>query len=174
MARKRNVTRSDGRIAVQVYLGRDENGKRKYKTVYGSTQKEANAKAAEVKAKIGKGLDVLSVRNTFGEWRRLWWNVKKNQISAGTQDMYKTGQKWLSRFEYSDINKIRTADIELALIDASKEHLSKHTLAVIRMTAMQGVGGSSPLVLTKKPDTKWCLAFSFAEKSAKYLRQMPA
>ena len=44
MPKKRNTKRADGRIAVQVYVGRDENGKRKYKTVYGSTQKEADEK----------------------------------------------------------------------------------------------------------------------------------
>lgn len=181
MARKKNATRSDGRIAVQVYLGRDENGKRKYKTVYGSTQKEANAKAAEVKAKIGKGLDVLSERNTFGEWRRLWWSVKKNQISAGTQDMYKTGQKWLSRFEYSDINKIRTADIELALIDASKEHLSKHTLTVIRMTAIQifdcaldnRVIEYNPAARAKIPDGKQETRRALTDEEQRMIRDTP-
>lgn len=64
MARRRNTVRADGRIAVQIYLGRDENGKRKYKTVYGTTQKEADAKAEAVKAKIGKGLDILSQQDT--------------------------------------------------------------------------------------------------------------
>lgn len=45
MPKKKNVTRQDGRIAVQVYLGRDESNKRKYKMVYGYTQKEADEKA---------------------------------------------------------------------------------------------------------------------------------
>ena len=40
MPRKQNKRRADGRIAVQVYLGMVD-GKRKYKTVYGNTQKEA-------------------------------------------------------------------------------------------------------------------------------------
>ncbi len=43
MARKKNKTRPDGRIAVQIYLGKVD-GKRKYKTVYGATQKEAGEK----------------------------------------------------------------------------------------------------------------------------------
>lgn len=43
MARKKNAVRADGRIAVQVYIGRVD-GKRKYKTVYGTTQKEADKK----------------------------------------------------------------------------------------------------------------------------------
>ena len=32
MRKKRNAIRADGRIAVQVYIGRGEDGKRKYKT----------------------------------------------------------------------------------------------------------------------------------------------
>ncbi len=44
MPKKKNKTRSDGRIAVQIYLGKID-GKRKYKTVYGATQKEADEKA---------------------------------------------------------------------------------------------------------------------------------
>ena len=44
MPKRRNTKRADGRIAVQVYVGRDENGKRKYKTVYGSTQRRLTKK----------------------------------------------------------------------------------------------------------------------------------
>lgn len=32
--------RPDGRYQVSVYIGRDEHGKRRYKSVYGKTQKE--------------------------------------------------------------------------------------------------------------------------------------
>lgn len=48
MAKKLNKKRADGRIAVQVYLGTVD-GKRKYKTDYGITQKEANNKADELR-----------------------------------------------------------------------------------------------------------------------------
>ena len=43
MPKKSNQKRADGRIAVQVFLGTVD-GKRKYKSVYGKTQKEANEK----------------------------------------------------------------------------------------------------------------------------------
>ena len=49
MPKKSNTKREDGRFAVQVYIGK-VNGKRKYKTVYGKTQKEANQKADEIRA----------------------------------------------------------------------------------------------------------------------------
>ena len=43
MPKKSNKKRADGRYAVQVYLGMVD-GKRKYKTVYGSIQKEPTIK----------------------------------------------------------------------------------------------------------------------------------
>ena len=57
MAKKSNSKRADGRIAVQVYIGMVD-GKRKYKTVYGRTQKEADNKAKDLKAQRLKGLDL--------------------------------------------------------------------------------------------------------------------
>lgn len=48
--------RSDGRYQKQVYLGTVD-GKRQYKTFFGTTQKEVESKAAEYKAAIGKGFD---------------------------------------------------------------------------------------------------------------------
>lgn len=80
MAKKKNKVRDDGRIAVQVYIGRDENGKRKYKTVYGTTQKEADEKALEVKISLSKGLDVLNAGTTFQQLVELWLATKKLSV----------------------------------------------------------------------------------------------
>ena len=59
MPKKSNTRRSDGRIAVQVYIGSID-GKRKYKTVYGKTQKEAEQKATELRAQLHRGVDLNS------------------------------------------------------------------------------------------------------------------
>ena len=48
--------RSDGRYCRQVYVGKDEIGKRKYKTIYAETTKEADCLAAEYSAALGRGL----------------------------------------------------------------------------------------------------------------------
>lgn len=61
---------------MQIFLGKDENGKRKYKTVYGATQKEANAKAAEIKSKLGKGIKVDAAGSTFEDWARIFLSNK--------------------------------------------------------------------------------------------------
>ncbi len=79
MPKKSNSKRADGRIAVQVYLG-TVNGKRKYKTVYGQTQKEADAKAREIKSQLAKGVDLMQ-DNTFGAWLKPWLLSKKSMVS---------------------------------------------------------------------------------------------
>lgn len=81
MPKKSNTKRTDGRIAVQIYLGKDEQGRRKYKTVYGTTQKEANQKADEIRAMLGKGLDVSARSDTFGVWCDRLMRCKKAEIS---------------------------------------------------------------------------------------------
>ena len=71
MPKKQNSRRKDGRIPVQVYLGRID-GKRRYKTVYGRTQKEADEKALQIKIALKKGIDVMAEQDTFGQWAEKW------------------------------------------------------------------------------------------------------
>ena len=68
MARQKNARRKDGRIARQVYIGRGEDGKRKYKTIYGYTQKEVDEAVLNVKLALKKGIDVAAENDSFAEW----------------------------------------------------------------------------------------------------------
>ena len=58
--------RKDGRYQMNVYIGMEGTTK-KYKTVYGKTIKETEAKAREIKYKLGKGLNLLDGSITFEE-----------------------------------------------------------------------------------------------------------
>ena len=78
--RKKNTVRADGRYAVQVYLGLDDNGKRIIKTVYGRTQADANEKAAKVKVSMNKGIDVTADKDTFQFWADRWLESKKEKF----------------------------------------------------------------------------------------------
>lgn len=60
--------RKDGRYQKNIYIGRDENGKRKYKSVCGTSRKEVETLAAELKQKLGKGIDISS-DDTYGCWK---------------------------------------------------------------------------------------------------------
>ena len=53
MAKSRVKKRPDGRYAMQIYLGLKE-GKRHYKTVYGSSPKEVQNKADDVRGRSKK------------------------------------------------------------------------------------------------------------------------
>ena len=89
MPKKSNKKRSDGRIAVQVYLGTVD-GKRKYKTVYGSTQKEADRKAEELKIKLNKGIDITKEKDSFTTWMNYFLESKRTEVSPEQFNVIKT------------------------------------------------------------------------------------
>ena len=144
MAKSRNKRRADGRIAVQVYIGRDkETGKRKYKTVYGATQKEADEKAMQAKIKLQKGIDLSAERDTFGQWKARFLTVKESDgVSRSQMDSYKCYCKHLSMLDDIPIYKISLWDIQNIIIELSKDKpdkkgLAKNTLKYIKGTAKQ-------------------------------------
>lgn len=117
MPKKTNTRRADGRIVVQVYVG-SVDGKRKYKSVYGKTQKEADQKAAELRAQLHRGVDLISENRTFAFWANRFLISKKNTVSAS---WYKCINQRLDHFVQHfgefDISKIRLCDVQ-AVLDA--------------------------------------------------------
>lgn len=74
--------RKDGRYEIKIYLGNID-GKDKYKSVYGKTQKEVKAKALDVKLKLGKGIDMLTSSNSsFSYWSNAWLSSIERVQSA--------------------------------------------------------------------------------------------
>lgn len=112
MPRKQNTRRTDGRIAVQVYLGRRADGTREYKTMYGKTQKEADEKALQLKISMHKGIDVSASRDTFGEWAKRWEEIKAHEVTAARMVTYRCDLKHLSPLFRIPISEIRPADLQ--------------------------------------------------------------
>ena len=113
MPKRKNTVRPDGYISVQVYLGTGEDGKRKTKTVYGKTQKEADDKARQVKLSMRKGIDISASKDTFGEWAQYWLQIKATEISAGRQSSYESLVNHLNaHLEHIPISKITTYDVQ--------------------------------------------------------------
>lgn len=144
MPKKRNAKRADGRIAVQVYLGRDENGKRKYKTVYGSTQKEADEKALAVKLAMRKGLDVTAEYDTFATWAERWLSLRDTEVAKRRVLANRCAIKHLNAaFGDVPIAKVRAADVRNMLSELAQYNpntgrpTAKKTLSDIRSTASQ-------------------------------------
>ncbi len=143
MPKKSNKIRADGRIAVQVYLGMVD-GKRKYKTVYGATQKEASAKADELKLKLGKGIDISSENDSFSLWAEHWLNQKKFDVGTSQYDSYRlTIDKLNLYIGNASISQIRPYDIQRIINDYAVENphtkkpSSKRLLNLILNTAKQ-------------------------------------
>ncbi len=141
MPKKSNTKRKDGRIAVQVYLGTVE-GNRKYKTVYGKNQKEAEAKADEIRSLLNKGIDVSAQKETFGYWAELWLKSKKNDVSLKQHKTISCFVNTLKKhLEYSEISKIKMSDIQVIIDDLAylnpntNKPTAKKTLNDIKNTA---------------------------------------
>lgn len=122
MAKKSNKKRTDGRIAVQVYLGTVD-GKRKYKTVYGTTQKEADAKAEELKVMMKKGLDVSSSNDSFKTWAEYWLSSKQSEVSADRySSLVSRSAIWIDAFKMTQINLIKPYDLQTILFSISNKN----------------------------------------------------
>lgn len=142
MPRKSNNTRADGRIAVQVYLGTVD-GRKKYKTVYGRTQKEADQKADEVRRSLQKGLDV-SKALTFSDVAEKWLNAKAKTISHAQTVQYQSCIKHLNQYIGDrDFLKLVPSDLQqiidsLAAFNPNTLQPSSHrTLVAVKSTALQ-------------------------------------
>lgn len=145
MPKKKNTVRKDGLIAVQIYLGRDESGKRKYKTVYGQTQKEADNKAAEIKDAMRKGVDFSAASDSFGSFAERWLKQKhRKNVSTNWYASYKAYVKQLGHYlEHIQIAKVSVDDIQTIIDDLSEinpntgKPASKKHLLNITSTAKQ-------------------------------------
>lgn len=124
MARKKkNTTRKDGLIAVQVYLGLDGDGKRKYKTVYGKTQKEAEAKADDVKEALGKNMDIKASERPFEYYAEKWL---KKKMRGDFSESRKKACAYSSRFWSEKLNMkisdITVDDIQTVIDDLADKN----------------------------------------------------
>lgn len=122
MPKKSNTKRADGRYAVQVYIGIVDH-KRKYKTVYGKTQKEANQKADEIRAALKKGIDVTSSNDDFSTWADYWLNSKKQEVSADQYNLLKSRLDiWKKFLPYSKIAQIKTYTLQAMIYQIAEEN----------------------------------------------------
>lgn len=145
--------RKDERYRVQIYLGRDENGKSRYKQVYGKSPKEANKKADKVRLELGKGLDILSQRDTFAQWADDWLRGKKAaKITAGQKANYDHAVSvWKEELSGLEIGQIRADDIERKLISMQEENYADRTIAFYKSTIKQILRRAVGRVLANNP-----------------------
>mgnify|MGYP000882734783 CR=1 FL=1 len=80
---------SDGRWVGSVELGKDNRGKRKQKTVYGKTKKEAEEKINKIKYEIATGQYQQSTKGTLISFLRDYYSVCEPKWEETTKSLYK-------------------------------------------------------------------------------------
>lgn len=148
--------RADGRYYIQIYLGRDEKGKRIYKSVYAKSIPELKEKEAEVRLQMGRGLDLLSQRDQFEQWADDWLRLKdSSEITSREKDHYhRTTEFWKDTFIGYKIDEVRADDIERALLDLGKEGLSQRTINRYRSTLRQILNRAVGRVIPLNPESQ--------------------
>lgn len=131
--------RSDGRYCAQIYLGRDETGRKQYKSVYAKTPAELKEKETAVRLQLGRGLDVLAQRDSFAVWADDWLRLKERDgITCRQMDNYRRAVRlWKEELRDYEIGQIRADDIERVLISLSDDRLSQRTINLYRSAIRQ-------------------------------------
>ena len=144
--------RKDGRYAKQIYIGKDSAGKRKYKTVYASTKKEAERMAAEYKAAIGRGLDPTAGPKTVKDLLDNLLAVKKAQgVGASQQYCIKNHTDHLAPLWRLPAEKTKCGDIQAVLNGLAEHGLSHKTLKEITGTIRAAYRLAIPEIVQYNP-----------------------
>ena len=145
--------RADGRYCSQIYLGRDENGKRQYKSVYGKSPAELKEKETAIRLQLGRGLDVLSQRDSFDTWADDWIRLKKSaKITDKQKSNYQRGVTfWKEALNSYEIGQIRADDIERPLVSLQEEGYAARTINFYRSTVHQIMQRAVGRVISSNP-----------------------
>lgn len=156
----RNKKNTDGRYRYRVYIGKDEDGNKKFKSFYGATEREAKAAAAEYRAAISKGLDPEQSNATLG---KLYDNLIAVKKAKGI------GEKSLARYEDNrdawgalkdmPAGELKAADFQRVLNDLADWHdgkppLSHFTLTNLRSSAKAAYNLAIPEIVLYNPIIK--------------------
>ena len=131
--------RADGRYCSQIYLGRDENGRKKYKTVYAANPAELKEKETEVRQQLGLGIDLLSSRDTFARWADDFLKLKNAaDITARQKENYRHAvEEWKQHLSHYQMADVRADDIERFLVQLQEDGKAARTVNFYHSTIKQ-------------------------------------
>ena len=110
--------RADGRWEMTIMDGFRDDGKRRFKTFYGKTQKEVKAKAKGYRDAKDSGL-LVDVNYLFPEWADIWFEHHRDNIAPTTQENYRYTLRILNEgFARRRIADVKPYDIEMFLKNA--------------------------------------------------------
>lgn len=146
--------RADGRYVTQIYLGRDENGKKQYKSVYAKSLPALKEKEAEIRRQLGMGVDLLSQRDSFATWADDWLRLKETEgITSRQMDNYRhTVAVWKDELQGYEIGQVRADDIERVLVSLVENGYSQRTVSLYRSTIRQIMRRAVGRVIPTNPE----------------------
>lgn len=146
--------RADGRYCAQIYLGRDEDGRKKYKSVYGKSPAELKEKETAVRQQMGYGLDVLSQRDSFTAWADGWLVIKETApISDKQKGNYRRAvMRWKDELDGYEIGEVRADDIERVLLKLQADGHAQRTINLYRSCIRQIMKRAVGRVLAVNPE----------------------
>lgn len=127
---ERRYKQPDGSVVVRtgwegkVTVGYDDNGKQRFKSVYGKTQAEALAKVAEIKQQLVTGT-LSDTKLTVGKYLDGWLEHKKLEVKPRSHEFYAKYAELYIRPHIGGkkLDKLTTSDVRRALL-AVKEQVS--------------------------------------------------
>lgn len=145
----------DGRYRARIYIGRGEDGKKKYKNVYATSPNGLKDKETEVRHQLGIGLDLLAGRDSFAQWADDFLRIKATEgISDRQMDHYRVSAKWWKTlFGGLEISDVRPDDIERGLLTLG-ETKAKRTVQFYRSTIRQIMERAAERVIPYNPEHK--------------------
>lgn len=129
---KKNTQRADGRYMAAISVG-----KNKKKFVYAKSNRELERKVAELKVKLGKGVDVHAERDTLKEWVDRWLAMKKHEVTESRLTAYKCSIKRLEPLYDVPISKIRLADLQDIALEMYENEYAESTIKDYKNAANQ-------------------------------------
>ena len=125
--------RPNGQWEYAIMIDCPETGKRKRKSFYARTQREAREKANRYYEEQKNAQPAFDGSMTFQTWAETWFANYKDQVAASTYDGYRyTLNKLETYFGSMKLSDIRTAHIEEYFRLAQKSGLSASYLAKFR------------------------------------------
>lgn len=128
--------RADGRYQANIKVGVQENGKPKYKTLYGYSQRELETKLIEFRGLLNKGI-IVDEKMSFSDWTEKWLEAYKSKLSHNTFQQYETcvtNHLLTAPFAHYPVSKITVTDIQ-AYLNSKAD--TPRTAQLIRMTLKQ-------------------------------------
>ena len=155
-----NKKGSDGLYRYRVCIGKDESGKPKYKSFYGTTAREARAAAEAYRAALGKGMDPAQAKATLATlYDNLIAAKKAKGIGQKSLDRYEDNKNHWGPLLEQPAADLRTADfqkVQNALADwhDGQPPLSHFTLSNLRSSAKAAYELAIPEIVQYNPIVK--------------------